>query len=494
VLAVCLAAFGARLAALLRSPEPLGTDGYYYVVQVERLLATGRLHAPDGSWVLWLLAGVARLVGDPVAGVKVGAALLAAACVPAAAVAGGALARGAGSEGRAPLAGAALAAWAASSPTLGQLAAEFPKTLGLVAPALLAIGLARARPGVPRGLLLAAALLAAATAHRLGAALLGLAALGLAAGALARRASPRAALGLVLAVAGAGAAFAAATWALPNLLHPADLERLAGQLRLAPGWPSPFGYLAARRFSPAQAVELAAAWIPLALAAWAFLRRPEARPALGALALPLAVCLVPPWRDDVLDVGYRLALVAPVLAAPLLVLAWPAGRTAAAPEARRARAPASVAVAALLVAWPAARAGIDPDAHPPWDRFRRLVAALPRPLPDLLVAHQGLAFLYDHETGRDAMSWAPEPDLERRAVGRIAWGIRPGEWAEWAPRLADAPVVPLAPGYAYVREDVWEAFVARARAEGDDDLAERLDDWRNPGRVRPRSLARNHAP
>jgi len=51
--------------------------------------------------------------------------------------------------------------------------------------------------------------------------------------------------------------------------------------------------------------------------------------------------------------------------------------------------------------------------------------------------------------------------------------------------------VPLDPEYAYVREDVWEAFVARAQAEGDDDLRERLRDWRNPSRARPASLLRN---
>ena len=45
--------------------------------------------------------------------------------------------------------------------------------------------------------------------------------------------------------------------------------------------------------------------------------------------------------------------------------------------------------------------------------------------------------------------------------------------------------------YVYVREDVYEAFLARAREEGDEDLAERLADWRNPSAVRPASLLRN---
>ena len=51
--------------------------------------------------------------------------------------------------------------------------------------------------------------------------------------------------------------------------------------------------------------------------------------------------------------------------------------------------------------------------------------------------------------------------------------------------------VPLDPDYTYVREDVWEALAAGARAAQDDDLLDRIADWRNPSQMRPASLLRN---
>ena len=140
----------------------------------------------------------------------------------------------------------------------------------------------------------------------------------------------------------------------------------------------------------------------------------------------------------------------------------------------------------------AARTGVEPDHLPPYDRFGIAVANIPRPLPDLVIAHQGMSFLYDHLTGREAMAWAPEPDLDRHSIGRVVWGVRSGEWLAFAPPELDAPrPLPLGFGYHFVREDLWETFLERALAEGDDDLQDRLTDWRNPRRVRPASMLRN---
>ena len=50
-------AFLWRLTLMLSSAHPLGTDGYFYVVQIEDLLALGHLHVADTSWVYpWLAA------------------------------------------------------------------------------------------------------------------------------------------------------------------------------------------------------------------------------------------------------------------------------------------------------------------------------------------------------------------------------------------------------------------------------------------------------
>jgi hypothetical protein len=64
----------ARDAVLLLShPVAVGTDGYYYVLQVNELLTRGRLYYPTNTpLVFYLLAGFNFLTGDTVAGVKLG--------------------------------------------------------------------------------------------------------------------------------------------------------------------------------------------------------------------------------------------------------------------------------------------------------------------------------------------------------------------------------------------------------------------------------------
>ena len=455
-------AFGLRFAVLLRTDEPTGTDGYYYVVQATDLAATGIPHVPDASWVLRWLALPHALGVDAIVAVKLAAAALAAATVPAAWLLGRRLATGGG---------VALALWAAASPTLTHLAADFPKNLGLVPALFVALALAPTGPGVSRRRAVAwgAAIVATATAHRLGAALVALAAFGAVLGIGARRIRP----GYLAAGVVGLVTFALITPWVPGLLHPADLDRITGQLRSSPWPPPPWSWLPLRRTHPVQILELGILpWAGGFAGLWALADR-DRRPMAAAALLPLGVCLWPNWRADGLDLGYRLGLMAPVLAAPLIVsvVRWRPWTTA-------------IGVLAL----PAALVGFDPASTPPYARYRELIAAIPRPLPDLLIAHQGINFLYDHITGHEALAWAPEADLDRRRIGRIVHGFRDGEWAAWAPM--DPAPVRLDAGYVYVREDVWEAFVARARIAGGDEVTERLDDRRNPTTVRPAAMTR----
>jgi hypothetical protein len=190
----------------------------------------------------------------------------------------------------------------------------------------------------------------------------------------------------------------------------------------------------------------------------------------------LGLIYLVPWRRDVLDLGYRLALMGPIAAVVLLPSLLPP---------RRPRLPAWAALTLPLVA-AAATTGFEPRAHPDYDRYDALIDAIPRPLPDLLIAHQGINFLYDHRTAEEAMAWAPEPELDPATVGRVVWGITDAEWRA----LADAPQLRLDPDYRYATELVWQAFVTRAHAEGDDDLRDRLTDPRNPSVVRPSALTR----
>jgi hypothetical protein len=58
---------------LLRHPIAVGTDGYYYVLQVNELLTHGRLYYPTSTpLVFYLLAGVNLFTGNVVASVKIG--------------------------------------------------------------------------------------------------------------------------------------------------------------------------------------------------------------------------------------------------------------------------------------------------------------------------------------------------------------------------------------------------------------------------------------
>jgi hypothetical protein len=214
-----------------------------------------------------------------------------------------------------------------------------------------------------------------------------------------------------------------------------------------------------------EVLELSLAWPALLAGALAFKHQPERRPLLAALWLPLLACALPLWRTDTLDLGYRLALMAPLFAVPLLVCAAP----------RLPRPVFALPLALLAVT------GFDPTATPDYPRYRALIAKVPRPLPELLIAHQGITFLYDVETGHEAMAWAPEPELDRTKVYRLAWGITDGEWLAYAP---GEEALRVDDQYVYVREDVWERFLAAARAAHDDGLDERLADHRNPSRLR----------
>ncbi|MEW5743402.1 MAG: hypothetical protein AB1938_31115, partial [Myxococcota bacterium] len=469
---------------------------------------------------------------------------------------------------------------------------------------------------------------------RLGAALLLVSGAGALSAALLSRTSVR--TGLLLGL-GAAVVFILASVTLPGLLHPADLERLESQLSFSPRALPPWPYFSLRDTRWPERLELLLAWPALLVGVWTAWTSPLLRLRVSALLAPLVVCVFPLWRTDVLDVGYRLALMAPAFAVPLLLLAaatWaqrggeprrresqpspggaPEGQRASAavpgpedggaarldeagqkssgavappapseggcvrgdappevaraaakvatlgagsmshgevpPEGTRAaakvttlgaesmshgevppegtRAAAKVATGGagsmsrgdvpsergsalgeestasaragallpvratalgLLLTALAARSGFDVSQTPPYAVWRTVIARIPRPLPALLIAPQGFNFLYDHETGHEALAWSPEASIDRTTTYRLVWGVTDGEWLEFAPD-AEPPPERLGADVVYVREDVWEAFLARAQADGDAELLRRLSDWRNPLRVRPRSLVRN---
>jgi hypothetical protein len=436
LLALTLAAFCLRLLWLWQTPEPTGTDGSYYGVQIADWSAGKGLHVPDSSWVLRFF-GALGWVMDPIAAHKVGGALLAALCVPAGWWAG---------ERIRPGGGMVVALLAACSPSLTHLAGDFAKNLGMMAPLLLWLGglLAPAKTWKGWVLPILGAILAA-WSHRLGAALVVLS-LG---GAVLARLDKRLILGGAAAVLG----FAALSQALPGLLHLQDLDRLKGAFDLSLHFPQPWPLAELRDTNPVQLAEWSLAWA--GLFAVAVMGR-RAWPLLP----PLAVVLLLPWDLNVLDMGYRLALISPVLVWPL------AGKIGK-----------SSLWGVLLL--PLATLGFAPKEHPPYSQYRRQIERIPEQ-PKLLIAHQGFNFLYDYETGQEAMAWAPEAELNREEVGRIAVGFEPDDFPD--PRSVTA----LDPNTVYVNEATWERLLEQA----DPLLRARMLTPQNPSRVRPESMRR----
>lgn len=427
-----------RAYFLLSTSHPTGTDGYYYVVQIEDLMRRGALHVPDASWALRWLALPHGAGVSPVLSLALGAAALAAAAVP--------LGWWAGRKLGGNTAGWALALWAASSPTLTLLAAEFPKNLAAI-PASLAL---LASDGFATGLIAAALLW---SAHRTGGALL---LVGAAAAGRWRLWGAGAALAALLSAGAAG------------LLHPSDLARVG--IDATSAWPPMRSAIALRPMHPIHVFELVASWGALLAAPW-LLRAPDRRPKVAALTAALAVVLLPPWRVDQADLGFRLTLLAPAVAAPLLAatLRGVPGR------------PRAIAALGLLLPL-LSPLGYDRRAGPPWERWAEVIAAIPRPLPPLLITPQGISFQYDHLTEREAMAWAPEPCLPREAIGRLAVGVDPEDWGRWG--TGDAVWLPH--GWVYLREADWERFADTAPPE--------LLDPRNPTLPRPAWLLRGRVP
>ena len=431
-----LAAFLLRLLWLWQTPEPTGTDGYYYVVQIADWSAGQGLHVADSSWVLRFLGALGWAL-DPIAAHKVGGALLAALCVPAGWWAG---------ERVHPGGGIVVALLAACSPSLTHLAGDFAKNLGMVAPLLLWLGGLLSPAKTWRGWVLPIlGAILAAWAHRLGAAMV-LLSLG---GAVLARLDRR----LILGGLGALAIFAALSQVAPGLLHLQDLERLKGAFDLSLHFPQPWPLAALRETHPVQLAEWTLPWAGLFAVA---LMGRQSWPLLP----PLAVVLLLPWDLSELDMGYRLALISPALIWPL------AGRLGQ-----------SSPWAILLL--PLSLFGFAPKDHPPYPHYRRQIERLPEH-PTLLIAHQGFNFLYDFETGGEAMAWAPEPELDRRKIGRIAVGFEPDDFLD--PRSVTA----LDPNTVYVNEATWAQLLAQA----DPTLRERMLSPQNPSQVRPASLRR----
>ncbi len=463
-------AFFLTLAAL-RSDYAVGTDGYYYVVQVQSLIQTGNLHVPDASWMLRVLAAGTWLLGDVIWGIKVTIAAFVAATVMSAYVLLTTL-----SQSR--WVGLVGACWIAASPTIIALAAEFPKNLSSV-PALflsLAILATLTRHGASkiRVFSLVSTLIIAGTAHRLGAVLGGLACL------IYVLQTPQLRR-TVIAVSAVGAVlFVGLSAMLPNLLHISDWQRLSGQLAIPNGWPPPWGYHSIRPFAVPHLIELSltASAVFVGAIAW---RKTINSPLRTVLIVSTMVALFPGWRTDTLDLGFRLSLFAPILGIPLLLSYLVTKRGVA----------IGIIVLTLLGAPLTSKSGYDIKTDPPYDLYTQMIERIPRPLPQLLITHQGINFFYDHLTGEEAMAWAPDA-TSPKDTARLVYGVSEGDWLAFLdqhPQLSWP--IRLTEEYWYVNRDTFDQLISWATENEDRELLELLRSWRNPSRQRPQMLVRN---
>jgi hypothetical protein len=320
-----------RWRVLASSPYPFGVDGYFYAIEVRSLLAGDGLAYPTAPLGPMWLAPFAWLVGDPIAGVKLGAAIGGGLAV----VPGFALGRRLGGGVAAGLVAAALLA---TSPTAVYLTTEFVKqALGLTAAlaALAALAAALERPRRTRVALAVAAVVATAACHKLALSLVVALAgpMGIAASAAW---TPRARRVAVVVVAALAALALVAGLAMPaRFLAPRDLALLGGVLggfdpRL------PVLEVGGRALGFHREVALAALLALGALLVWA---RRSARPpaphaaALLAAAAALGLALAWPWLavDDPGGLGFRLRLAAslPIALCGAALAGAARGRTAA---------------------------------------------------------------------------------------------------------------------------------------------------------------------
>ncbi len=494
LLALGAGSFFVRLFALLSQAHPFGYDGYYYVTQLTRYVISGHLHTPESSWVIWLMVPVRLLVGDSILAVKLSSALLVALCVPGAYLAvqaiGKRLSSGQNDEA-VRLAPWLAAMWAAGSPVLSLLAAEFPKNLGMVTAGLFFWAVWWSKPGGRMHWVWISILaLLTMTAHRLGVLLIAIPITATVLEYFLHFGDHKSRRSWALAVVILAIAFLFGTlsYLLPNLLHPSDLERLKGALSNHPSL-LPLAYFHLWSPSLALKIELSAGWPLLILMGWGIVRKMKAWPLLMIFSASFILCNFPFWETSHLDLGYRLGLLGPLFTfiSSFMLLHF---RVHGVNKPRRSGVVLSLIVGAVSLSL--APLGMQTNRMPPYDRYMAMISLIPKPYPKKTIAHSGMNFYYGHLTRHPAVAWAPLASEDSSKIYRIAWGISDGQWLEFLENH-DVHFTPmrLDPDYTYLREDDWEAFVTWARESKDSDLLDRIFSNKNPNRKKPAYLQRN---
>jgi len=286
---------------------------------------------------------------------------------------------------------------------------------------------------------------------------------------------------------------------LPGIISIRDIARVAESGTDA------FSYWGPVSFMSSWGLWTEPAWIAdivlthAGLAVSAFLLVAGAKSAERALALITIALLIPLWSFSSGSLGYRLCLNGWTLAGGIACLALPStiiGRARGlvgmdsplhGKPARALAYACALALLSLLACLPNYdHRRFNPPVRLYEDIALKVGEALAGIDTDVIIAHQGIKEQLIILTGRDALNW--EPDERSANTWRIMASIPDYALSRYLDREERAALVALPAGYYLIQENVFDRFIERVRADGQDSLLRSIETWQNPVRRRPSYL------
>jgi hypothetical protein len=134
---------------------------------------------------------------------------------------------------------------------------------------------------------------------------------------------------------------------------------------------------------------------------------------------------------------------------------------------------------------------------PPFSTYDRLTSAIrDRKIP-MLIVHQGLSFYYKFKTFQEAFSYEPEKHWNKKRIWRLVYGPHHAEMSYFLPKECgwSSGLTSTTPEahYFLMREDCYQRFRSAISVETEPRLFQVLwDPQRNPSESRPAFLYRKH--
>lgn len=134
---------------------------------------------------------------------------------------------------------------------------------------------------------------------------------------------------------------------------------------------------------------------------------------------------------------------------------------------------------------------------PPFDVYSRITDAIREKRIPMLIAHQGLNFYYKFKTFQESFSYEPEEHWNKARIWRVVYGASEEEISFYTPPRCDwvSGLVARTPdvNYFLMREDCFEDFRSAIKSDNDPALFDVVWDTKfNPSQKRPAFLYRKH--